>query len=1049
MSLLPKRRSRSETRDNEVHVNKNNSNKNNNNNPTTNQNNIKNLWGKVHQNAQFPQMVLMGMGKRRTSAEMISEAKTFLSDVGGGGGGGSISNTQNTQQQHPQPTTSVVGGVRMVSTRRPVTPREPGRVLYGKVTMAGRPPSSFSLRYLRNTDSQPGGPTPRTPNLEPMVEDGMGSELGEGRPLNRDLNDKKSLQQPQQNVMLVAKSLEGGGSPKDTITRRAQSLELPCDEANKQTASTLSGKNSNNNNTNNCTTTKQLPTTIAPTNSKPLPRKLPALEVKGNTMKKDNFPNFRNQLRAKTAYSEQSQSHNRKDENSILLIDENGANNRAITLLETRKILTRSNDLLGQSSTEKLIDMLKEHAGLKDCTEETANHINSILTELYNRVHKNEDNFKKGFILGGLYGLVECNSSKILLAVARVVLALRVSGSNLTGACKLIFKVARNEQNDYLFHENDILELLIDGLGRASPLEDPEACIYGYGSIRFLTCSTNQERAELTAIKDLNRNWSEQVELPRKPNTAPNLGEYPKISYEKTKTEYVQKISKQDALVLRLSRHGAVQLMILHLQMLNEAGATRKLEGPPLHSLYQLSAALRTLADVRKFISSLENLDVTRPHFDNTSIHLELACPHLIKAAEVTIGEVEVQANIIRTLSVLSEDWDCCHAMEKFAPRIGMLLGPCCTDHNTSNAEKLLSIISRLGYILGNIMTNYDLARIQFFHNDVAMEYLLNVLENYSKEPLTLHNSLGDTVLDVLIKMIRVLANMSVDSEVGHGLGDTRSLGAILLEILKTTQQLKSIKMKQELQELCHATLGALHNLCFYQDQITTTPSSVQEAQGSLRSVLPDLATQLCGVLKNAQDELSQVEAARVLGNLTRNENARKYFCRAKGLKLVVKILSNPQTKEIHDLQACTIGILVNLLGDIDNRMPFIQLKGPQFLLELLIDALKQNEDWFMGTIICQAYWNLFIDTAHLEDVCDDTTLDDLIDLLSEYLDDDKLLQMDQMFSQHQVWEDFTMVSSYLLDHLQSHYGQQSEGLQSEGASDLENDEDDVYIDGI
>lgn len=229
-------------------------------------------------------------------------------------------------------------------------------------------------------------------------------------------------------------------------------------------------------------------------------------------------------------------------------------------------------------------------------------------------------------------------------------LKLRVSGSNLTGACKLIFKVARNEQNDNLFHENDILELLIDGLGRASPLEDPEACIYGYGSIRFLTCSTNQERAELTAIKDLNRNWSEQVELPRKPNTAPNLGEYPKISYDKTKTEYVQKLSKQDALVLRLSRHGAVQLMILHLQMLNEAGAVRKLEGPPLHSLYQLSAALRTLADVRKVISSLEHLDISRPHFDNTSIHLELACPHLIKAAEVTIGEVEVQANIIRTL---------------------------------------------------------------------------------------------------------------------------------------------------------------------------------------------------------------------------------------------------------------------------------------------------------------------------------------------------------------------------------------------------------------
>lgn len=75
------------------------------------------------------------------------------------------------------------------------------------------------------------------------------------------------------------------------------------------------------------------------------------------------------------------------------------------------------------------------------------------------------------------------------------------------------------------------------------------------------------------------------------------------------------------------------------------------------------------------------------------------------------------------------------------------------------------------------------------------MEYLLTVLENYSKEPLTLHNSLGDTVLDVLIKMIRVVANMSVNSEVGYGLGNTRSLGTLLMEILKSTQQLKSIKM--------------------------------------------------------------------------------------------------------------------------------------------------------------------------------------------------------------------------------------------------------------
>lgn len=31
------------------------------------------------------------------------------------------------------------------------------------------------------------------------------------------------------------------------------------------------------------------------------------------------------------------------------------------------------------------------------------------------------------------------------------------------------------------------IELLMDAMGRASPLEDAEACIYGYGALKFLT----------------------------------------------------------------------------------------------------------------------------------------------------------------------------------------------------------------------------------------------------------------------------------------------------------------------------------------------------------------------------------------------------------------------------------------------------------------------------------------------------------------------------------------------------------------------------------
>ena len=201
----------------------------------------------------------------------------------------------------------------------------------------------------------------------------------------------------------------------------------------------------------------------------------------------------------------------------------------------------------------------------------------------------------------------------------------------MTGACKLIFKVARHEQHDGLFHENDVLELLIDGLGHASPLDDPEACIYAYGCIRFLTASSAQERDDA-----LNRNWAAGLdELSSPPLPAPAT--IAAATALMSSAPDTRKINGQQTLVSRLARHGAVELMILHLQMLNEAGATRRLTGPPLHTLYQLSAAMRALADVAQQQQRLQ-------------LQLQLACPHLIRAAEISMGELEVQANVVRTL---------------------------------------------------------------------------------------------------------------------------------------------------------------------------------------------------------------------------------------------------------------------------------------------------------------------------------------------------------------------------------------------------------------
>lgn len=67
---------------------------------------------------------------------------------------------------------------------------------------------------------------------------------------------------------------------------------------------------------------------------------------------------------------------------------------------------------------------------------------------------------------------------------------MKVTGNNLSGVCKLIFKVAKNDKNDHLFFEKNLLELFLDALGRSSPLDDAEACVYGYGAVKFLTMNS-------------------------------------------------------------------------------------------------------------------------------------------------------------------------------------------------------------------------------------------------------------------------------------------------------------------------------------------------------------------------------------------------------------------------------------------------------------------------------------------------------------------------------------------------------------------------------
>ena len=187
-----------------------------------------------------------------------------------------------------------------------------------------------------------------------------------------------------------------------------------------------------------------------------------------------------------------------------------------------------------------------------------------------------------------------------------------------------------------------------------------------------------------------------------------------------------KKETRNKCLAFRLAHHGAVQLMVVHLQMLNEAGSQSALSGAPLHALFQLSSALRALAGNVMVIeavnkqnnpvsfttsSTSEECPEIRESLEGYDIQMELAGPHLVKSAEICMTDTETQFNIIRTLSALSDIDKCCGALCDYAARLAVLLGPC-PKEGEELQEKPLGLLSRLGYILGNIVGKFDSARL-------------------------------------------------------------------------------------------------------------------------------------------------------------------------------------------------------------------------------------------------------------------------------------------------------------------------------------------------
>jgi hypothetical protein len=256
------------------------------------------------------------------------------------------------------------------------------------------------------------------------------------------------------------------------------------------------------------------------------------------------------------------------------------------------------------------------------------------------------------------------------------------------------------------------------------------------------------------------------------------------------------------------------------------------------------------------------------------------------------------------------------------------------------------SLVLRLTFVLGNLTAKDDAVRIRIMHNCDGAALLPSLLAFYmereSSDRRGGNAAAAKEAEDVLVKVVRLLANVSISETIGAVCCATSSIVSPLLDLLGS-------KSLTDAEELVLNVVAAITNLCFYdvEGNLLFTPENKQLLCGLFRPLL----------LENYNPE-ALVEATRALGNITRHADARGILVQLRVDEVLGILLDHTN----RDLVFYLCGVLVNLAADPPCARRLAQLKVVPKLVELLEDA--PLEDTELALCACKVLANLSLDPS-------------------------------------------------------------------------------------
>ncbi|KAJ3182454.1 Armadillo repeat-containing protein 2, partial [Geranomyces variabilis] len=514
-------------------------------------------------------------------------------------------------------------------------------------------------------------------------------------------------------------------------------------------------------------------------------------------------------------------------------------------------------------------------------------------------------------------------NADVAIAGCSIVIKLSKSEKVLRHTCKLLFKLSLNEDNDAAFQKYHAFESLVDFVREFGGKSPPCAKQFMVSLCPLLTHAAG---------------------------TMKNLAHSDGNARAIAGLDASKYLARMIAMVLSIDvRTLADDSFLSAVQLLTQiTGALRNL--------------LTTSSATAFFLEPICNGEDS-----------ELVVEALMRTLQPKSGlcdSVDVVSNICRTLSKLSLE-----------PRCLPYLGGPANIHSfleillKYQAEK--SLIVRICFILGNLTTSLSADHVYLRAGMPDLVSLLGVylsveLGGDSDEEVD-QTSDADAVgardnEEVLIKLIRLLANLAIDPEAGETLVQMVELEE-LVQLFGASTRVHFIsknyaaktylyplhtanKSIDEHEELVLNIVGAFANFTFYDFE-----------RNCLLGLRLEIAKGMIGLLLNPNAE-TVVEAGRVLANLARHADVRRLIAERRGTEVLTVLLDHLDRNVA--FQAC--GCLMNLLlcgssgtgsGPPDpHAFIILQNDGMKKLINVMCEAC-QDEDFELAAIAVKALHNL------------------------------------------------------------------------------------------